>query len=158
MSSKKKTETNQTQTQTNTYGFVDQPITPQMQDYRNQIDTTYGQADPSIGYSYANQRNEIDNQFGSPYGADYSPETRDAIKYNETQKLNQEQGQAVRGANYANQQGKLGALGDYANATQSKFVQTGGTGTSQGTTVEKIPFNWGNAINAGAQIGRAALM
>ena len=162
MGSSKKTEDTKQQTQqtqANTYGFVERPRTPELLDYRNQIDETYNTGDPNIAYDFNRQRENLNNRFDNPFGANYSPEVMDAIKFQGNQELDQAQGQAYRQNNYQNQQGKLSAVGAYADATAPQMVQTGGssTGNMTGTTTSVVPFNWNSVIGAGAQLGSAAM-
>ena len=160
-SSKRKEETKQqtSQTQANTYGFVERPRTPELLDYRQQIDETYDTTDPNIAYDFNRQRENLNNRFNNPFGANYSPEVMDAIKFQGNQELDQAQGQAYRQADYQNKQGKLSAVGAYADATAPQMVQTGGssTGNMTGSSVQTIPFSWNSVIGGAAQLGSAAI-
>lgn len=150
MPSKKKTE----QTQTNTYGWQQNPGSADIDTLRNQINQSYDTADPGIAYAFNNQRNNIKNRFDNPFGADYSPEARDAATYAGQNDLDQAQGAAYQMDAFNRKNQKVAALGGLASQTAPQLTQTGGTGT----TIQSSPFNWGGLLNAGASVGSAALL
>lgn len=147
MSRKSKTQT----TQTNTYGYMTPPDNADTIALREQINKAYDTPDASIPYSFARRREAVQNRFGNPFGANYSPELADAIKYNDINDLDQEQGAAIRLDKFNRRQAKTAAMAGLAGHTAPRLVQTGGSGT----TVSQQPFNWGSLIGAGAQIGSA---
>lgn len=140
MSSKKTT------TSTNTYGWQTPTDTADTIALRNQINTAYDTPDATIPYAFARRREAAKNRFGSPFGANYSPEVREAQKYNDINELDQEQGVANRMDSFNRRQGKTAALAGLSGQTQSRLVQTGGT------QVVQTPFNWGGLLSAGAGI------
>lgn len=149
MSRKSKTQT----TQTNTYGWMTPTDTADTIALREQINKAYDTPDPTIPYSFARRREGVQNRFGNPYGPNYSPEVMDAIRYNDLNDLDQEQGAAMRLDRFNRRQAKTAALAGLASHTAPRLVQTGGSGT----TVSQQPFNWGGLIGAGANIGMAAI-
>ena len=150
MSSKKKTETQQT----NTYGYQPGAQSADIDALRNQINSSYNQSDPGIAYSFNNQRKNLQNRFDNPFGANYSPEAADAAKYAGTNDLDQAQGAAYQMDAFNRKNQKVAALGGLASQTAPVLTQTGGSGTTTQTT----PFNWGGILNAGSSIGSAALL
>lgn len=138
MSSKKKTES------TNTYAQIVPQETQDTTALRNQINTAYDTPDPSIPYAYSRQREAAKNRFGSPFGANYSPEVREAQQYNDINNIDQEQGAATRLDTFNRRQAKTGALAGLAGQTAPRIVQSGGTQTS--TT----PFNFGSLLSTAA--------
>jgi hypothetical protein len=151
---KKKVKT--TQQTANTYGFQTPPSTPDTSAYRDQINKAYDSPDPSIGYSFAGARQRIGDRYGNnPFGADYSPEVRDAAQYAGVSDLDQAQGQALREDSFNRKNAKVGALGGLAGLTAPQLVQTGGTMT--GTQTQSGGM-LGQILGAGAGIGSAALM
>lgn len=147
MGSKSKT----TSSNTNSYGSIAPTDTADVIALRKQIDSAYDTPDPTIPYSFARRREAVANRFGSPFGADYSPEVREASKYNDLNELDQEQGMANRMDTFNRRNAKTQAMSGLANQTGSRIVQTGG----QGSSTQYTPFNYGNLISAGAQVGSA---
>ena len=139
--------------QTMTYGSVAPVDTQDTIALRNQINKAYDTPDASIPYSSARQREAVGNRFGGMYGANYSPEVQDAIRYSATNDIDQEQGAAVRLDSFNRRQAKTAALGGLAQQTGSRVVQTGGSGT--GTQTQGIP--WGRIISAAGQAAGAAI-
>lgn len=147
----KKKKTTQNQTSTNTYGWQTHPGSADINNLRNQINTAYDTPDSSIPYAFNQQRAQLMDRYDNPFGANYSPEVRDAARYRGTEELNQAQGQAYRDDAQFRKQAKLAAFGNLAGMTSPVLTQTGGT--MQGTTIQQNPFNWGGLIRTGAQIG-----
>lgn len=145
MSSKKKT------TQTQTYGWQQNPGSQDITRYREEIGKAFDTPDPTIPYQYARMRENANNRFGSPFGADHSPEVREAQKYNDLNMIDQEQGQANRMDSFNRKQGKAQAYGQLAGMTAPQLTGTGGT------TVQSVPM-LGNIIGAGTSLAGAALM
>ena len=148
-----KKKTTQQSSQTNTYSFMNPPDTQDTIALRNQINSAYDTPDPTIPYSFARRREQVGNRFSNPFGHNYSPEVADAIKYNDINELDQEQGVANRMDRFNRRQAKTQALGGLASQTAPRAFQTGSSGTGTQTT----PFDWGNLIGVGAQIGSAFL-
>lgn len=150
MGSKKKTTQNQTST--NTYGWQQNPGSADIDRLRSQINTAYDTPDSSIPYAFNSQRAQLMDRYDNPFGADYSPEVRDAVRYRGTQDLNQAQGQAYRDDAQYRKQAKVAAFGNLAGMTAPTLTQIGGS--MQGTTTQQNPFNVGEAIRSGTQIAR----
>jgi hypothetical protein len=151
---KKKTKTQQTQT--NSYQYMAPPDTADTSAYRNSINQAYDTPDPSIAYNFGAQRNKLMDRYQeNPFGADYSPEVRDAAKYSGMNDLDQMQGQAYREDSFNRKNAKVGALGGIAGLTAPQLAQTGGT--MSGTTTQSGGM-LGQILGAGAGIGQAALM
>lgn len=147
--SKKKQKTEQT----NTYGYMTPSNTPDINAYRDTVNTAYDTPDPNIPFAFAQARDQANNRFDNPFGADYSPEVRDAAKYANNNSLDQAQGQALREDTFNRKIGKVGAQGALAGLTAPQLVQTGGnsTTTQSGGLAQQL-------IGAGASIGSAAIM
>lgn len=139
----------ETRTQRNTYGWQTPTDTPDIQTLRAQISRMGSQIDPMIQYEAQNARQMLENRFNNPYGANHSPETRDAIRYNQNQNINQRAGVAMRDSRRRAQLAQIGAQGGLAQMTGRRLVQTGGSGTS---TMTGGPGPWG-AIAGGALSG-----
>jgi hypothetical protein len=150
---KKKQKTQQTQT--NTYQYMAPPSTPDTDAYRNSINQAYDTPDPSIAYNFGAQRNKMMDRYQNPFGADYSPEVNDAVKYSGQNDLDQAQGAAYREDSFNRKNAKVGALGGLAGMTAPQLAQTGGT--MSGTTTQSGGM-LGQLIGAGAGIGSAALL
>lgn len=146
----RKKKTTQTQTSTNTYGWQQNPGSADIDNLRSQINTAYDTPDSSIPYAFNAQRSQLMDRYDNPFGADYSPEVRDAARYSGTQQLNQAQGQAYRDDAQYRKQAKIAAFGNLAGMTSPVLTQTGGS--MQGTTVQQNPFNWGGAARNGLQV------
>lgn len=149
MKSKKKEE------QKINYQFYTPPTTEAQQKYDTLVDSSYDTADPSIGYSFGRAHEAVANRFDNPFGADYSPEVRDAIKYNEHSQLDQMQGQAMREDSAYRKSAKLAAQGQSAANHAPLFASSGGTVTS--TSSPGLGGIIGAGINAGTSLGSAAL-
>lgn len=145
MSSKKKT------TQTQTYGWQQNPGSADITKYRDEIGKAYDTADPTIPYTHARMRESAKNRFGSPFGADYSPEVREAQQYNDLNEIDQMQGEANRIDSFNRKQGKAQAYGSLAGMTAPQLTGTGGTSVQSQSMLPQI-------IGAGASLGSSALM
>jgi len=95
-------------------------------------------------------RENAKNRFGSPFGADYSPEVREAQQYNDINNIDQMQGEANRMDSFNRKQGKTQAYGSLASMTAPVLTGTGGTTVQSQSMLPQI-------IGAGAQLGSAAL-
>jgi len=137
----------------NTYSYQKPPDTADISALRNQINSAYDTPDSGIGYSFGKARQRVENRFGSPFGADYSPEVREAIKYNDISELDAAQGAAYNQDAMQRRMAKTGALSGLAGLTAPQLVQTGGTQTSV-----QSGGMLGQIIGAGAGLGQAALM
>jgi hypothetical protein len=128
-----------------TYGYMNTPDTPDIIAARQAAQEDQG-ADPSIGYRYARQRQNL-NQI-SPFGANYAPETREAMKYARGGELEQAEGAERQADFYNRKQRKFQNLYGMAGLTGPKLVQTGGSST--GSTSSFNPLGWaGMGLNAG---------
>lgn len=125
--------------------------TPDIQTLRNQI-SQLGNIDPNIQYEATQARENVQNRFNNPFGANYSPEVRDAITYNQTNQIDQRAGVQIRDSRRRGLLAQVGAQGGLAQMTGPKLVQTGGSGT---TTVQGGAGPWG-AIAGGALSGAGA--
>ena len=128
-----KSKSTSKQQQTNTYGHIQTPITAQQQAFDDHIKTAYDQADPNIPYQFNNAREALNNRFDNPFGADISPEVRDAVKYEQGNFIDQAQGQAAREDSFNRKQAKTGALATSAGMVAPQLVQTGGSSIGSGT-------------------------
>lgn len=147
MSSKSKT----TQNSTMTYGHVSTPDTPDVIAARNAAQES-AKADPTIPFRFARAKQNLDNGLNSKFGADYAPETREAMKYSRGNELDQEHGLALQQDAYRRQQQKFGNLYQMAGLTQPRVVQTGGS--SQGTVSQPM---WPGLISGGLSAGLGAI-
>lgn len=145
MSSKKKS------TQTQTYGWQQNPGSTDITKYREEIGKAYDNPDPTIPFEFSRRREQANNRFGSPFGAEYSPEVREAQRYNDINAIDQEQGQANRIDSYNRKQGKAQAYGSLAGMTAPQLTGTGGT------SVQSTPM-LGSIIGAGTSLAGSALM
>lgn len=141
------------QQSTTTYNYMTPPTTPQQQEFDTWAHEAFNTPDPNIPYTFANMREGVNNRLDNPFGADYSPEVRDAIRYNENNKIDQAQGQALREDTFNRQAGKGAALATSAAGHAPNLVATGSQGTSTTTQPILPPL-----IGAGASLGSAALM
>lgn len=149
---KSKTKT----TQTNSYGWQTPPTTPQQGQFDQWAQGSFNTPDPSIPYAFNNMRESVNNRLNNPFGADYSPEVNDAIRYNENQSINQMQGQAVREDAFNRNIARGQALQTSAGMHAPNLVATGSSGTtiSQPSMMGLI----GQGLSAGASLGSAAMM
>jgi hypothetical protein len=141
LSSKKKTNT----TSTTGYSYLAPPPNP----YEGQLQAELAQgeqADPRIQYSAADAKNRLRNRLNNPFGADYSPETSEAIKYAEEGNIDTQAGQARAEDRYRQNQTRWGKIMNLAALRQGQFAQTSGTQN----TVQSTPFNWGGLLLGGA--------
>lgn len=136
MGNKKTTKTNQQQTSRTTYGWMTPPPNP----YQAQIDTELNKtqsADPSIQYRMARRRQQVRSQFGSIAGANYAPETMEAIQRKQLGDIDTEHGQLLQQSAFQNDQQRFARLMSTAMLSQPRLVATSTSGQSSGTTVEK---------------------
>lgn len=139
----------------NTYEYMTPPETPEMAALKKAVSTTYDTIDPSIAYSFNNARQTAQDRLDNPFGADYSPEVSDALRYAVDQDMNQQQGQAMREDAFNRGQAKIGALGAIAAGTAPQLVTSGTSGTQKTSSAGGI---FGTLASAGATVGSAALM
>jgi hypothetical protein len=141
-----------TQTSTNSFAYQTPPTTPQQQAFDTYAQTAFERPDPSIGYTYGNMRENVANRFANPYGANYSPEVADSIRYNQLNTINQAQGQAYREDAHSRRAAKAGVLATSAGLHAPQLTQTGGhqVGTQVGAIGPAI-------IGAVGSIGAAAM-
>lgn len=137
---------------TNTYGFQSPPSWGGLEDFDKSISEAYDTADPSIPYTFANMRNNVNSRLSNPFGPNYSPEVADAMKYSETQNIDQMQGQAMREDSFNRKNAKVTAKATKAGMTAPILTQTGGSMTGSQTTP------WGPAvIGAVGAVGAGAM-
>lgn len=145
----KQKKTNQTQTTRNTYQYMTTPGSADIDALRQNI-SRLGNIDPSIQYEAGLAKQNIENRFNNPFGANYSPEVQDAIRYNQGQQIDQRAGVMVRDDRRRAQLAQISAQGGLAQLTAPQLVQSGGT--MQGTMTQSAPGPWG-AIAGGALSG-----
>lgn len=144
MSSKSKTESKSTMT----YGQTAPIDSPDISTYRQQVEEDTGRADPTIGYAAANEKKELENNLGNQFGADFAPETREAMYAARLADINTRHGQALRQDAYNRRQTRLSHYGNLAALTSPRTVQTGGSTT--GTVTQPI---WPGLIMGGLSAG-----
>lgn len=130
-----------------TYGWQNMPTTPDIDAYRQSVTQDAG-ADPAIQYHYARRRGDIDRSYNNPFGAEYSPEMRDAITRGQKSELDQEHGAALSADAFRRRQLKQQQLYQLAGLTSPRMVQTGGSTT--GTVSQPL---WPGIIAGGIQAG-----
>lgn len=145
-----------TTSQTNTYGYQTPPTTAQQTAFDQHVQTAYDTPDPTIPYTFGNMRKNVDDRLHDPFGFNYSPEVSDAIKYNEHNRIDQAQGQALREDSFNRKGAKTQALAASAAGHAPQLVQTGGTGTT--VTNPGVGGLLMGGLQAGASLGSAAMM
>lgn len=153
--SKTKQQQQQSTTTANTYGWQQ---TPEWTGLAEMRDFEF-QADPRISYNFARAANRMRDTYANPLGAYTTANLRDATLRAGIEDLAQEEGQATREENYARQALEYAKRSDVANLSQPRFVQTGGTSNSSGTSTTQQSQNPVNSIIGGASaMGSAMLM
>lgn len=141
-----------TQQNTNTYGWMAPQQTAQQSAYDQHVKTAYDTPDPTIPYTFGNMKQNVNNRFDDPFGFNYSPEVKGAIKYSENNRIDQMHGQALREDRFNRTNAKTSALAGSAGMAAPQLVQTGGS--MQGTQTQA----WGTAaIGAVGSVGSAWL-
>lgn len=152
MGNKKTTKSNQQTSTRSTYGWMTPPTNPYTSRLEDELEESQ-QADPSIAYRMARRRQRVRNRFGSIAGANYAPETQEAIMHKELGEIDLEHGQALQEDSNMRSQRRFGQLMSMAMLNQPRLVQTSTSGQSSGTTVEKdnalLMGFIGGAMNAG---------
>lgn len=122
-------------------------------------------ADPRVGYSFARTRRNVADSYSNPYGSYTTPALRDAMLRSQLEDIGQQEAQALSEENYARQGLQYAQRADVANMTQPRMVQTGGSGTSSGTSsgsgtsnVQQSGGALGSIIGGGSNVGAALLM
>lgn len=146
----------QTQQTQNTFAYhapvEDAQYNQAVGEFGNMVNDSFNTADPSIQYNFARMRNESRKRMDNPFGANYSPEARDAFRYASDQELNQAQGQALREDAFQRKQGKLLAKATEVGFRAPQLV------TSQSNSQGTVSQPWGPAlIGAAGSIGSAAM-
>lgn len=142
--SKKKTETKSNQQFTNSYGFMNTPITAEMQSV---IDASKEptQVDPSIGNRYATMKEDVVRSYDDPFGAATSPDTRHKAQLSRMLTLDRDRDKSMReGYHDASQTGFMKKTAAAA-LTMPQMVQTGGSSSGTQNTVQSGNF-WANAM------------
>lgn len=140
---KKKTEQKQNTQMTYNYS-APLPTTPDVQQYREAVQQPADFSTPLI-HSYARAGEGIENQI---FEHDLNPAVRDQIKRSQLFNLQQERGNALSQAKMQEHAYKTGNLGQLAQFTAPKLVQTGGSAT--GTTTEGGSAMWLQPLIGGA--------
>lgn len=102
------------------------------------------QADPSVSYAFSRALGGIKNTFNNPLGADTPQSVRDAIERNAIGELGQQEGQVRAEEGYRNNLLNFDKLQYLDQRTAPRMVQTSGSGTSSGQTVNQekaTPFS-----------------
>lgn len=144
----KKTKTNQNTT--STYGWQSPPDTAETTALQNDINQGES-ADPSIQYDYANRKKNLNQSLASPFGANYSPETSEAMKYARGSEIDTEHGQALQEDSFRRKQSRFNKLYALAGIKAPRMVQTGGT--MQGSVTTPI---WQDMLMSGISTGIGA--
>jgi hypothetical protein len=130
------------------HGFIDTPTNPMDAQLNAEI-AAGEQADPSLQYQYARRKKSLKNLIGSPFGANYAPETAAAIQYAGENDLDQQYGQALQEDAFRRKQSRFGKLTTLAQMRAPKFVTTGGTNTTE----ENAADFWNSLIAGGISKG-----
>jgi hypothetical protein len=132
----------------NTFDWKTAPDTEDTKAYRD----WRPQIDPGLGYQYGNARNQLTSSFNDPMGGYSTPQVRDAQLRTGMRNLNQDEAQAFRGGyNDVNSQ-RGNQLGTLAAMNHPQLVQTGGSGTSNGTSTGTYSGN-GQSVQSGGFLG-----
>lgn len=83
---------------------------------------------------------------GHPFGADYSPETAEAIRYHGENEIDQQAGQEYAMDDYRKKQSRWTKLLARAQSRAPQLVSSGGTTTS---VMQQPMFDWGSIIAGG---------
>lgn len=152
----KKTKTTSNQQYSNTYGYMNTPVTHEMQhvlDMANQ--PLQARIDPSIFHRYAEMGAELERSYMDPFGAATSPAVREKALRAQKLKLGADRDKALR-ESYDDRSGEQFARAmAAASLTAPQLVQTGGNASGAQQTSQ--PFNWGSVIGGAATVGAAAL-
>lgn len=152
----KKTKTTTNQQFNSTYGYMNSPITPEMQAV---IDSSkeklQARVDPSIFQRYAQMKDDVVRSYADPFGAATSPDARAKAQRSQMFRIDSARDKALR-ESYDDRSGEQFARQmAAASLTAPQLVQTGGS--SSGQQVTSQPFNWGSLIGGAATVGAAAL-
>lgn len=127
-SSKQKQE--QSYNNANTFGWTAPPDTADIDSLRGM---QFGD-DPHIPYVYARGRHQAHESFNSPTGGYTTPQLRDATLRASDEDSTQAEGQAHMEDNFRKQAMEYGKKATVAGLTAPRLTQTGGSGTSSGTS------------------------
>jgi hypothetical protein len=154
---KKKTETKQNQSFSNSYGFMNTPVTPQMQaviDASNE--KLQSRVDPSIFHRYASMKDDVERSYNDPFGAATSADVREKAKRSQMFKVDLERDKAIR-ESYDDRSGEQFARQmAAASLTMPQMVQTGGNSNGTQTTTQGGGMA-GQIIGGALGVGAAAL-
>lgn len=122
-------------------------------------------ADPRVGYSFARTRRNLGETYNNPLGGNTTPALRDAMMRVNLEDVGQEEAQALREENYARQGLEYAKRADVAGMTQPRMVQTGGSGSSSGTstgsgtnTTVQTQSPWNSVLQGASAFGSALIM
>ncbi len=150
--SDKKQTTQGTTASTASYDYKAPPETAALQTLKNQTI----EVDPGIAAQYGRERNDLNRSFQNPTGAYLSPQVRDMQLESGRERLGSQEAQAMRNA--GNDAARLNLARNQAVAGMSapQLVQTGSTGTQQGTTVQS-ESPWKTVAQIGASAAPMSL-
>jgi len=150
--SDKKQKTQATTATTASFDYKTPPETPALQTLKNQ---TF-EIDPGIAAQYGRQRSDLNRSFQNPTGAFLSPQVRDMQLESGRERLGRDEAQAMREGAY--DVNKLNYARNLAVAGQTapQLVQTGTSGTQQGTTVQS-QSPWGTLAQVGTSLAPISL-
>jgi len=127
--SDKKQESKGTTASTASYDYKTPPSTPALDTLKNQ---TF-EIDPGIAAQYGRQRNDLQRSFGQPQGGFVPPQVRDAQMRSGMERLGRDEAQAMREGAYDVNKLNFARNQSVAGMSAPQLVQTGTTGTQQGT-------------------------
>jgi hypothetical protein len=128
------------------YDYKTPPSTPALDTLRNQ---TF-EIDPGIAAQYGRQRSDLNRSFANPTGGFVSPQVRDAQLESGRERLGRDEAQAMREGAYDQNKLNYGRNLAVAGMSAPQLVQTGSSGSQQGT-VQQSQSPWGAIASAGAQ-------
>lgn len=117
---------------TATYDYKTPPTTPAL----DKLASTQFQVDPGLHAQYSTLRNRLKSGFNNPLGANYNPEVRDAIIRSGDEQLGQDEANAYRGGQFDVNKLNYSRDATVAGMSAPTLVQTGGTSSGTGTTVQ----------------------
>lgn len=107
--------------------------------------------DPTIPFRAAKQRQAMTQSYQNPFGSASTPATMEAMGRATNQAMDQQEAAETAASQFQADQSNFARQATIAGMTAPRLVQTGGTQTQSGDVLSGI-------LNAGAQLGSAALM
>jgi hypothetical protein len=150
--SDKKQTTQGTTSNTASYDYKTPPTTPALDTLKNQ---TF-EIDPGIAAQYGRERNDLNRSFQNPTGAFLSPQVRDMQLESGRERLGSQEAQAMREGAYDVNKLNFARNQAVAGMSAPQLVQTGSTGTQQGTTIQS-ESPWKTALQVGASAAPISL-